>query len=104
MMVMAFLGGCLVGLRIPKSVATAALLLGAVVLLNIIGWMAYGFVVNWQPAWGIGEVIGGIGLGCIGMLAYNTAPAVLGFGLTGGVNKIVALVKRRRAANQESGR
>jgi len=78
----AFLGGCFAGAWIGKSRLAAGILLVAAIVLDMTGWAVYGFAVNWQPSWGIKNIVGGLLLNGIGMILYATGPAVIGFGLT----------------------
>jgi hypothetical protein len=78
----AFLGGCFAGAWTGKSRLAAGILLIAAILLDTTGWAVYGFAVNWQPSWGIKNIVGGLLYNGIGMVLYATAPAVAGFGLT----------------------
>lgn len=49
--------------------------------LNIIVWYTYGMIMNWQPHWGMAQIIAGLLLHLPGFLFYSTLPAAGGFGL-----------------------
>jgi len=78
----AFLGGCFAGVWIRRSSLTGAILLVAAIVLNALGWAIYGLTINWQPSWGIKNIVGGLLYNGIGMILYAAAPAAVGFGLT----------------------
>jgi len=74
----------------------AASLLIAVIVLNITGWAIYGFTVNWQPSWGIRNIVGGLLYNGIGMILYASAPAAVGFALALFVVRILLREPKRR--------
>ena len=78
----AFLGGCFAGAWARKSSLAAGILLITAIGLDIVGWAVYGFTVNWQPSWGIKNIVGGLLYNGIGMVPYATSPAAVGFCLT----------------------
>ena len=89
MVVMAFLGGCFAGAWIGRSNFTGFLLLLLAIVLDIAGWIIYGFAKNWKPAWGVREIAGGILYAAPGMALFVTASALAGFALSVLVFKIV---------------
>ena len=93
----AFLGGCFAGAWTRRSSLTGAILLVAAIVLDMFGWAIYGFTVNWQPSWGIRNIVGGLLYNGIGMILYATGPAAVGFGLTLFVVRIL-LRKPKRGA------
>jgi len=81
MVVLALLGGCCGGVwTIRRNSIAVALLVGTIVL-DIAGWMTYGFIANWQPSWGIADILFGILYAGPGMTLYTVAPALIGFGV-----------------------
>jgi hypothetical protein len=96
MALLAFLGGCFAGAWINRSRLTSAVLLLATIVLDIAGWMIYGFTVNWRPSWGIQNIIFGVLYAGSGMVLFVGVPAVVGFGLSVFVVRII-LQKAKRS-------
>jgi hypothetical protein len=82
MALLAFLGGCFAGGWIRRSFKISILLLVATIVLDIAGWLVYGFTVNWRPSWGIQNVIFGSLYALPGMVLFAGGPAIGGFGVS----------------------
>lgn len=89
MALLAFLGGCVAGVWIKKSGRTSAVLLVATIVLDMAGWMIYGFTVNWRPSWGIQHIVLNVLSLLPGMVLFVGVPAVAGFGLSVLVFRII---------------
>jgi hypothetical protein len=77
------------------------LLIGAI-LLDIAGWMTYGFIVNWEPSWGIGHIILGVLYAGPGMILFTTVPAIIGFALSILIVKFVSTNAKRNAVGKST--
>ena len=75
---LAFVGGMFAGLWVWRRRSVTIAILIAVVLLDAIGWATYGFIVNWQPHWGIPQIVGGLLYAGIGLLIFTGLPAIFG--------------------------
>lgn len=86
----AFLGGCFAGAWTIRSGVTGSILLLAAIMLDVAAWMTYGFIVNWEPSWGIQDIVAGILYAGLGLLIFATVPALVGFGLSIFVVKVLS--------------
>ncbi len=92
----AFLGGCFAGAWTIRSSVLGAILLTAAIMLDVTAWMTYGFIVNWEPSWGIQNIMAGILWAGFGMLIFATVPALVGFGLSVFVVKVCFRKPKRK--------
>ena len=74
----AFAGGIFAGLWAWRRRRMMIVILCAVVLVDAAGWISYGFIVNWQPKWGIRQIVWDVLYTGPGMLIFTGLPAILG--------------------------